>query len=225
MTARQQFHWKGLHVPFIAPWSEEKPLPYKVIKRVGPDGVEGIGYADEVSSADRRDGNLWVRWPALRGRGKPRLADIHPLRQRQAMSHMLCMVCAASTFNDEFRQWGGKHLFIGRAVDGRPIRDGERTDTPPVCLPCAVEAAEACPHLVKGHTAALVERAEPWGVAGIVYDPRTLRPIPTRNKNGLTDVAFEDPTLRWTLAARDVVTLHGCTPVNLADLATPSVAA
>src|SRR5690606_14635009 len=200
-------------------------LPYKVIRRVRPDGAEGIHYADEVSSADRRDGNLWVRWPALRGRGTPRLADIHPLRQRQAMSHMLCMVCATSTFNDEFRQWGGKHLFIGRAVDGQPIRDGERTDTPPVCLPCAVEAAEACPHLVKGHTAALVERTEPWGVAGIVYDPRTLRPIPTKSKNGLTEVAFEDPVLRWTLAARDVVTLHGCTPVNLADLATPSVAA
>ncbi|MFG2162803.1 hypothetical protein [Streptomyces olivaceus] len=221
-----QFRWNGLHVPFVAPWSEEKPLPYRLIKRIGPDGEEGIGYADEVSGADRRDGNLWVRWPLLRGRGKPRLADIHPLRQRQAMSHMLCMVCATSTFNnDEFRRWGGKHLFIGREVDGRPIRDGDVTDTPPVCLPCAVEAAEACPHLVKGHTAALVERTEPWGVSGIVYDPRTLRPLPTKSKNGLTDVAFEDPALRWTLAARDVVSLHGCTPVDLAELATPSVAA
>ncbi|BFO23010.1 hypothetical protein SHKM778_93980 (plasmid) [Streptomyces sp. KM77-8] len=63
------------------------------------------------------------------------------------------------------------------------------------------------------------------GVAGIVYDPRTLRPVPTKSSNGLTDVAFEDPALRWTLAARDVVTLHGCTPVDLADLATASVAA
>src|SRR5690606_31753629 len=59
-TSLQQFHWNGLHVPFIAPWSEEKPLPYKVIRRVRPDGAEGIHYADEVSSADRRDGNLWV---------------------------------------------------------------------------------------------------------------------------------------------------------------------
>ena len=225
MTPPRQFYLKGLHVPFIAPWSAETPLPYEITKKVRPDGREGIGYTDELSHADRRNGNLWVRWPALRGRGKPDLAAIHPLRQRQAMSHMLCMVCGHSTFNDDFRRWGHRHLFIARAVEGHPIRDGEVTDTPPMCLPCAVESVDACPHLRKGHTAALVKRAEPWGVAGIVYDPRTLRRIPAPADKELTEVADEDPAICWTLAARDLVALTGCTPVDLNDLAALSTAA
>lgn len=224
VTTRQQFHWKGLHVPFIAPWSEEGVLPYTVIARPRPGGM-GIGFADELSQADRRHGVLWFRHPARRGKGAPDLAAVHPLRQRQAMSHMLCQVCGESTFNDDFRRWGERHLIIARAVNGVPIHEGERTTTPPVCRPCAIEAVEACPHLRKGHVAALVERAQPWGVAGIVYDPRTLRPLPLKkSKNPLTEVGFEDAAIRWTLAARDVVTLHGCTPVDLSDLATLSVA-
>ncbi|BFO23011.1 hypothetical protein SHKM778_93990 (plasmid) [Streptomyces sp. KM77-8] len=66
-----QFRWHGLHVPFVAPWGEEETLPSKLIKRVGPDGEQGIGYADEVSGADRRDGTLWVRWPLLREGASP----------------------------------------------------------------------------------------------------------------------------------------------------------
>ncbi|WP_432158034.1 hypothetical protein [Streptomyces sp. bgisy153] len=224
VTARQQFYWRGLHVPFIAPWSEERTLPHPVVERPRSEGA-GIGYADEFSRADRRHDVLWVRRPVLRGRGTPDLAAVHPLRQRQAMSHMLCQVCGESTFNEDFGRWGERHLIIARAVEGRPLREGERTTTPPVCRPCAVEAAEACPHLRKGHVAALVKRTQPWGVAGIVYDPRTLLPIPPENpKEPLAEVAFEDPVIRWTLAARDVVTLHGCTPVDLSELAALSVA-
>ncbi|MFE9613196.1 hypothetical protein [Streptomyces sp. NPDC006012] len=224
-AARPQFHWQGLHVPFIAPWSEESTPRYRVVERPRFAGG-GIAYADEVSRADRRHDVLWVRRALLRGRGTPQLAAVHPLRQRQAMSHMLCQVCGETTFNDDFRRWGERHLFLARAVEGRPIHDGERTTTPPVCLPCAMEAVESCPPLRKGHAAALVERAQPWGVAGIAYDPRTLLPIPPKDpKDPLEEAAFEDPAIRWTLAARDVVTLHGCTPVDLSELATLGVAA
>ncbi|MEU3188823.1 hypothetical protein ABZ707_32180 [Streptomyces sp. NPDC006923] len=212
MRTPRQFYWKGLHVPFIAPWSRESS-PVSAIIRVG----QGIGYADEFSAADRRHGTLWIRQAAVRGAGDPELAGVHPLRQRQAMSHMLCQVCGTSTFDSDFVRWGERHLFLVRAVGGRPIGEGERTTTPPVCRTCAIESVGACPHLRKGYTAALVKRAQPWGVAGIVYDPLTLKP--TIPDSRLTEASFTSPLIRWTLAARDVATLHGCTTIDLAQLA------
>ncbi|GHH54828.1 hypothetical protein GCM10018773_58420 [Streptomyces candidus] len=218
MTLRQ-FYWNGLHVPFIAPWSREKPLPYTVIRRRGRRG-EGLGFADELSTADRRDAVLWMRYAVVRGAGKPDLAGVHPLRQRQAMSHMLCQVCGKSTYDDPaYERWGERHLVLMRAVDGRLINEGERTATPPVCEPCAVESVRACPHLRKGYTAALVQHAQPWGVAGTVYDPETLKPLLPDSEESLTEVGFDQPSIRWVLAARDVATLHGCTTVDLEDLA------
>ncbi|MGP3945144.1 hypothetical protein [Streptomyces sp. 6N106] len=55
-------------------------------------------------------------------------------------------------------------------------------------------------------------------MAGIVYSPATLRPVPGEHGERLTLVAYGDPRLRWTLACREVVTLHGCTAVDLEDL-------
>ncbi|NDZ77002.1 hypothetical protein G3I19_00385 [Streptomyces sp. SID10853] len=227
-VAPEQFYQAGLHVPFIAPWSNETPLPGEIVKITGRGG-SGIGYADELSQADRRRGTLWVRQAVQRGRGTSNLAAVHPLRQRQAMSHMLCQVCGRTTYDDSFARWGERHLVITRAVGGRPISDGEKTTSPPVCEPCAVESIGACPHLRKGYAAALVEWTQFWGVAGIVYDPTTLQPIDpggtgAEAEDGLAMVPYESPLIRWTLAARDVSTLHGCTPIDLADLATYSVA-
>ncbi|ATW51123.1 hypothetical protein [Streptomyces peucetius] len=56
------------------------------------------------------------------------------------------------------------------------------------------------------------------GVAGIVYDPRTLQPLPGE-LGDLTFVSYSDPRLRWTLAARSLISLHGCTTVDLEELA------
>ncbi|MFD8278411.1 hypothetical protein ACFV47_04240 [Streptomyces solisilvae] len=66
--------------------------------------------------------------------------------------------------------------------------------------------------------AALVEDATAWGVAGIVYAPETLRRVPAEHGERFTLVAYGDPRLRWTLACREVVALHGCTAVDLGDL-------
>ncbi|MFJ8752154.1 hypothetical protein ACIREO_22900 [Streptomyces sp. NPDC102441] len=220
MTSPRQFHWRGLHVPYIAPWSNEKVRPGRIIKITGIGG-SGIGYADEFRPADRRRGHLWVRQSIARGTGTPNLSGVHPLRQRQAMSHMLCQVCGNSTYDDDaFGRWGERHLMIVRSVNGVPIREGEVTTTPPVCEPCALESVHACPHLRKGYTAALVERAQPWGIAGITYDKKTLQPIKANTDDGLAWVRFEDPTIRWTLALRDAASLLGVTPIDLSDLAT-----
>ncbi|MFF2926612.1 MULTISPECIES: hypothetical protein [Bacillati] len=217
MKSPRQLTWNGWHVPFIAPWSGETPRAGTIVR--APRGP-GIAYLDELAAADRRNGILWVRSAALRGVGRPNLAGVHPLRQRQAMSHMLCQVCAKSTYDDAFNRRGGRHLFLVRADEGQAIREGEQTATPPICDPCAAESVRACPELRKGYTAALVERPQPWGVAGTLYDPRTLRPRPApKTRDGLTFVNYEDPQLPWTLAARDVVTLLGCTTVDLDRLA------
>lgn len=157
MSARG-LHWNGLPVPYIAPWSGERTVPGEIVRRRGIGG-EGIGYADEFSQTDRRDGVLWVRNSIAPGVGQPQLAGVHALRQRQAMNHMLCQVCGEPTFGrtDE------RHLYLVRSQDGRPIREGERTTTPPVHEACAVTAVRHCPHLRNGYTAALVGYSPTWG--------------------------------------------------------------
>ncbi|SCE29340.1 hypothetical protein [Streptomyces sp. PpalLS-921] len=193
-------HWRGIRVPFVAPWSGERHLPGRIIRHIGSGGV-GIAYADECSQTDRRPRcPLAAALRGARGAGTPFLAGIHPLRQRQAMSHLLCQVCGKSTFDDDYARWGERHLVVARAVEEHPLREGERTNTPPVCLPCALESVEACPHLRGGKaTAALVREMRPWGAAGIVYHPETIEPIRDgmdATEDGLTLVGIEDPWIR-----------------------------
>ncbi|MGW7199410.1 hypothetical protein, partial [Streptomyces chryseus] len=218
------FYWKGLHVPFIAPWSGEESPSSTLVVINGVGGL-GLGYADEVPTIDRRNGVLWKRCSAAPGAGRPNLAGVHPLRQRQAMSHLVCQVCGTSTFDTNFARWGERHLFVVRDVGGQSIHEGERTRTPPICVPCAHEAVRDCSHLRRGHTAALVNRPQPWGVAGIVYDPDTLQAIKVQSPDGLTEVAYDSPLIRWTVAHRDVATLHGCTTVSLEHLSAQEVTA
>ncbi|MFJ2349607.1 hypothetical protein [Streptomyces antimycoticus] len=65
--------------------------------------------------------------------------------------------------------------------------------------------------------AVLVEDVTVWGVAGIVYAPETVKPVPSDGEQ-FTLVAYDDPRLPWTLACREVVALHGCTAVDLRGL-------
>ncbi|MET9976291.1 hypothetical protein ACFYOI_35710 [Streptomyces microflavus] len=218
VAPRKQFHWRGLRVPYIAPWSAERTLPSEIVRRVGVGGT-GIGYADELSHLDRRRGILWTRQSLARGKGTPDLPGMHPLRQRQAMTHMLCQVCGISTFGADFERWGERHLYVARATGGRPIGEGEHTVMAPVCLPCATESVDACPHLRKGWTAALVSYAQSWGVAGITLHQQTLKPL-SLPERGLHKVPRGDPAERWTIAMREVRTLHRVTPVALSDLVT-----
>ncbi|MBL1115301.1 hypothetical protein JK364_23305 [Streptomyces sp. 110] len=203
--------WNGLRVPFITPWSAERMLPGTIELRRGRGGV-GIGYRDEYSRADRWRDALWVRVPARPGVGRPLLDGVHALRQRQAMNHTLCQVCSKSTVGTRRDE---RQLFVAGAGSGRPFAEGEPTTTPPLHELCALEAIRECPHLARGYVASLVEYTPAWGVAGIVYDPRTLRPLPSGDGEDLTLVEYDDPLIRWTLAARAAVTLHGCTPVTV----------
>ncbi|MFJ3309675.1 hypothetical protein ACIPSA_43065 [Streptomyces sp. NPDC086549] len=209
----RQFFWRGVRVPFIAPWSSEARIHAPLVRLPNLPGG-GIGYAGESPRVDRRDGILWVRMPAVRGVGEPRLAGVHALRQRQAMTHLLCQVCGTSTYprQDE------RHLFLMGERNGRPIVEGERTAVPPVHEECAAEALRDCPHLRCGAVAARVAYPSPWGVAGILHHPRTLAALPAPTNEDLDFVPHGHPDLRWIIAARDVVTLHGCTPVSLDEI-------
>jgi hypothetical protein len=205
-----------LRVPWITPWSSESSPPPPIVLRHGRGG-SGIGYADEEPHVDRRDDVLWTRAAATPGVGRPHFAGIHSLRQRQAMTRMLCMICGATTLGrpDE------RHLFLVHTTQGEPIVEGERTAVPPVHEDCARLAIRECPHLRRGWTAALVTYTPPWGVAGIVYDAKTLRPVPCRgdDRDSLEYVSYaDDERLRWVLAAREVITLHGVEPVDVASL-------
>ncbi|WP_162001629.1 hypothetical protein [Streptomyces violaceusniger] len=71
--------------------------------------------------------------------------------------------------------------------------------------------------------AVLVEDVTVWGVAGIVYAPDTLKPVPSDGEQ-FTPVAYGDRRIPWTLACREVVALNGCTVVSLEDLAQQTAA-
>ncbi|MDX3384369.1 hypothetical protein PV682_23300 [Streptomyces niveiscabiei] len=207
--------WNGLRVPWITPWSSEQGLPVRLVRQYNRHGEERIGYADEDRS-DRRDGVLWVRIAVTPGTGVPDFASLHPLRQRQAMAHLLCQVCGTPTVGSRADE---RHLFLVREADGRPLREGQTTIAPPVHETCALQSVRACPHLRRGWTAALVGHASPWGIAGTLHHPDTLAPLsPPRE---LIPVPYEDePRLHWLLASREVVALHEVEPIGLDRLET-----
>lgn len=202
----QQYVQGGLPVPYIAAWSGEKTLS-PLVERREVDGGPCLAYRDETPYDRDMWGALWVRQAIGRGKGRPNFAEVHALRQRQAMIRLLCQVCGT----DILAQSPERQLFVLKDT-GRPVTEGETTTAPPLCLPCARVSVRDCPHLRTGHVAAWVDRPQVWGVAGVLYDPKTLRPI------SLAEVAYDDPVIRWTLASRHVNSLHGVTPVQLSDL-------
>ncbi|REH18366.1 MULTISPECIES: hypothetical protein [unclassified Streptomyces] len=207
------FTWKGVRVPYIAPWTgeirEQPRLERRPLNRGG-----GIAYVDEHRLYDRHAGILWLRMGAVRGAGTPILAGVNSQRQRQAMDRQLCQVCGATTYG----RTDGTHLYLLAEREGGPITEGEQTASPPIHEDCAVEALRDCPHLREGAVAARVERPEPWGIAGMLHDPATLAPRPSTRRGGLTFLPYTSLKLLWAVAHLDVVSLHGCTPVNLDEL-------
>ncbi|NEC73911.1 hypothetical protein [Streptomyces rochei] len=205
--------WKGVRVPYIAPWTGEIRAQPRLERRPLNRGG-GIAYADEHRLYDRHAGILWLRMGAVRGAGTPILAGVNSQRQRQAMDRQLCQVCGETTYGRP----DGTHLYLLAEREGRPITEGEQTASPPIHEDCAAEALRDCPHLREGAVAARVERPEPWGIAGMLHDPATLAPRPSTRRGGLTFLPYTSLKLLWAVAHLDVVSLHGCKPVNLDEL-------
>ncbi|WP_157847050.1 hypothetical protein [Streptomyces achromogenes] len=191
-------------IPYIAGWSEERLIeaPLVVSRRHA-----GLGYADETPYDRDSFGQLWAR-PALRPRhrrGRPQPHTVHPYRQRRSMADMLCQVCGRKPPSPD-----GPHLFLMRDRGG-PVRDGELTASPPVCVPCAVISVQLCPEIRGVHVCAWVVQAPAWGVAGLVYDAGTLRPVSDK----LVRAEYDGPLAPWTVAQRQVVQLFGVRPTEL----------
>lgn len=203
----RQHSFNGLPVPYIAAWNAENDTtPRPVLRTV--HGVLRIGYEAETPF-DRDDtGTLWARQALAQGRTTPHFETVHLLRQRRAMLDLLCQVCGTSTPDTPQPLW----LLAARSGATGPIREGEVTTSPPVCVPCARIALRHCPHLRHSAVAARVGYAPRWGVAGVLHDRRTLKPVPGRD---LALVPDDHPDLRWILAYRLAVELLDVTPVDL----------
>ncbi|GAA2222066.1 hypothetical protein [Streptomyces nogalater] len=208
-------YWDGVPVPFITAWSQEQVPPQELL-RVHHSGTTSLGLRGETD-VERQFGVSWMRMPVTRG-GRPQHGRVHALRQRQAMSRMLCQLCGGPTVGARKDEWT---LFLAAGADGHPLLNGERTESPPVHAVCARLSVQHCPPLHhRGWTAALVRRTPVRGVAGLLYDPRTLERLPDapQHRDGMHRVPFTDTRrIRWTLAARLVITLEDVVPVTDLD--------
>jgi hypothetical protein len=198
---------RNLPVPYAVTWSAETPdVGSGLIIR--PDG-SGLAYRDETPADRDRNGVLWSRVPQLPGAGRPDHRSMHPQRQRWAILHKLCQVCAGPA--DRTSQgW----LFLVPSPEDADLpadwSEGLRTTKPPVCLPCAALALRHCPHLTKP---LFIRSRKPraWGVYGDLFTP-TGGFAPPDAGNYLP---YGHPAAPWFLASQSVVELTRCTPVAL----------
>lgn len=130
--------WRGMPVPATAAWSAEI----------------GDGWVGHCSLA----GQPALMMPERQGQGEPLFKNPHPVRQRRAMLHGLCDVCA-------------RPLRYRTKILAGAIRSGARglpaaaTNEPLVCRPCYVLAARYCPH-VRGVAASGTQAGDgPWIVS------------------------------------------------------------
>ncbi|WP_327346019.1 hypothetical protein [Streptomyces europaeiscabiei] len=203
--------FKGLPVPYIAAWSNERlPRPAVIT------ATEGIAFADALGAnghAQGRDksGVLWQRWALRRGDGEAEFDVVHAPRQKRAMRKLLCQVCGGPSDVNELGR-----LFLledYRGVEGWPER--EVTTHPPVCLACAPLAARLCPHLRGKVVAVRARQVAIDGVYGEVYR-RSNGPLPVLVEKRV--VFTDDWQRKWTVGAQLAATLTGCTVVDLAEL-------
>jgi hypothetical protein len=192
-----------MRIPYVVSWSGEEPKPATLITVPR----SGIAYTDECLLDRDKHGVLWPRVPSLPGRGHPEFGKIHPLRQRRAMTKLLCAICAGEPDrNDQGTLW-----LVRDFRDWPNWPEGMACSEPPVCLPCAQLSVRHCPNLRQGYAALRVRHSEVAAVYGIRYRP-TL-PFPTAISDDI--VPLDDPAIRWTRAAHLIRELRDCTIIDL----------
>ncbi|MFJ7901929.1 hypothetical protein ACIQ6V_15810 [Streptomyces sp. NPDC096198] len=213
LSRKPRYLQNGLTVPFITTWDAEEMTMPALAVRWGPYGAR-LAYQDSTPMDWDHHGVLWVRQGLARGKGKALMAQVHAFRQRRAMFDLLCQVCGGCTLEEDF----DRQLYVMNSANGQPINERERTTAPPVCTGCAPEAVTSCPRLINRYVAAWVEAARPWGVSGILHDPKTLLPV----TEDLVEIPFSDVRSRWIVALRAVYELSGVTAVDLARVKQPA---
>jgi hypothetical protein len=201
----------GSVVPYIGSWTGEANCPTQVVRR--PDN--GIGYLDETILDRDQSGVLWTRIASRVGVGSPLFKSLHPVRQRRAMSRLLCQVCAQPADHTER---GTLWLAPGDEVGGRPGWPGEMTTIhPPLCVACARISVRMCPALRQGATAVRAH-SRVRGVNGVVFAPAGRYP-----GLSVTDraevIPYGDPEVAWVQATLLARSLYDATVIDLDGLA------
>lgn len=197
----------GAVVPYVGAWTGEEIHPTRMVQRARG----GIGYADETL-VDRDDqGVLWARIAARIGAGRPLFAMLHPLRQRRAMSRLLCQVCARpADHTDQGHLW----LLPERTRCEANWPEGAPVLLPPLCLACAGLSVRMCPALRAGYVAIRAD-SRMCGVSGVCFEREglSLRLVPEQDEDDI--VYYGDPAIRWVMATQQARSLHDCTFVDL----------
>ena len=196
-------HRRSAVVPYITAWSSEQPLTADIVQ-----SGQGIGYADEVLHDRDARGVLWRRVGMSPGKGRPEFGRVHSLRQRRAMTRRLCQVCGkpASTTAK------GTLWLLSEDAEEYAAHAGVPTPHPPVCIPCARTATQACPDLRRKRVALRVRKTTVVGAHGVLYQPGFPRPT----VDEVTGVAFDNWRINWLAAGQLLVRLDECTVVDLA---------
>ena len=197
-------------IPYITRWTGETALHPQIVPRVAFDRV-GIGYAGEVPGDRDAHDVLWSR-PAIAptaSRGRPEYGFVHPRRQRRCATRLLCQVCGEPASRTE---QGVLWLIGEHNASTGTWPEGIHTSHPPVCLPCAAAALRECPQIAANRNALRVLNPQPHGVIGTwwAYNRRT-----GGYETAAGEVAYSDPRRVQIIADQVVISLSGCTPIDI----------
>lgn len=192
--------------PYVTATNAEQDLRCSLVVR--PDG---IGYVNELPGDRDEQGVLWQKVAERHGKGKPEFGRVHPVRQRRAMSELLCQVCAgpADRTSD-----GVLWLLRDHREDWPRWPEGMASVEPPICAPCVAMSLRRCPALQRGAVAVRVRTFAVAGVWGALYRPATFAPVPIKAAH----LAYGAPETRWMVAVALIRELQGCSLVPFDEL-------
>lgn len=207
MTRRNQVvDERRLVVPYVTKWSGEREPAVTVVERRGG----GIGYARE-NLLDRDEcGVLWSRCSSSPGRGRPEFGKVHTMRQRRAMTRLLCQVCGEPADRDA--DGGVLWLWKDHRDHWRDWPEGMWSTEPPVCVPCVGQAVRLCPALRHGAVAMRVRQCPIVGVYGMCHRPGPVA-------SGVANIGYDSPFIGWVQADHLIRQLSDCTLIELDELA------
>jgi hypothetical protein len=147
--------WRGMRVPWITRWTEERlsePYWFDPARR-------RLTYGDELPGERDSYGLLWQREGIMRG-GEPEFSQVSTVRQRASMRHRRCQVCG-------LRIEGVIPWLLTDSIGVRmPDYEGLTTSSGPTCSTCVEVARELCPHVRLASSIAHVRAYRVVGASG-----------------------------------------------------------
>ncbi|MFS8103704.1 hypothetical protein LFM09_41940 [Lentzea alba] len=194
--------------PYVTATNVEQDLSCRLVVR--PDSLE-LGYANELPGDRDDQGVLWRKVVERRNEGKPEFGRVHPIRQRRAMSELLCQVCAGPA--DQTPD-GVLWLLRDHREDWPRWPEGMACVEPPICSRCVAISLRRCPALQRGAVVVRVRSFAVAGVWGTLYRPGTFAPTRVQAAH----LAYDDPQTRWMVAVALIRELRGCSFVPFEEL-------